>query len=178
MRVGDCRRKNFCYGTKDILEKSVRKGVPLILVVLPLGGLVASCSTEKNANLPKIEETDQFKIDRAVYSYMLQRHFWAEGEYSAIFLQGEDAEVSAVSRQFPGIVPPIKPSYRADLHANRTPLDKDSGRPAMIFSVDVLETTNALTEAIGRWYAGPAVSGFYTFELKKTGDDWLVQSVH
>ena len=75
----------------------------------------------------------------------------------------------ALTRQFPGHVPPIKPGCRADLRPNLTSRDKDSGRPAMILSVDTLEATNGVAEAIGRWYAGPAVSGFYTFELKKSG---------
>ena len=117
-----------------------------------------------------------FKIDLAVYGFLLNRHFWDTDEYAAIFLQGDDGEVRALLRQFPQHVPPIKPGYHADLRPNLTPRDQDSGRPAMILSVDIVEATNGVAEAIGRWYAGPAVSGFYTFELKKSGDDWAVES--
>ena len=138
----------------------------------------AGCGTGRNPASPKLEETDQFKIDVAVYGFLLNRHFGEDGEYSAIFLAGEDAEVNAVARQFPGHIPPIKPSYRANLQPNRTPLDKDTGRSAMIFSVDILDVTNAPAEAIGRWYAGPAVVGFYTFELEKSGDAWVVRAAH
>jgi hypothetical protein len=125
----------------------------------------------------KLEYRDQFKIDVAVYGYLLQRHFWDDGEYSAIFLQGEDAEVDVLIKKFPDHIPPIKTSNRAELRPNRTPVDRDTGRPAMILSVEALDPTNETVEAIGSWYAGGAVSGFYGFELQKVGDDWIIQNV-
>jgi len=126
----------------------------------------------------KLEKQDEFEIDLAVYSDLLQRHFWDNGEYSAIFLQGKDAEVNALIRKFPNHIPPIKPAYRVELPLNRTPVDKDTGKPAMILSVDIAEpNTGDSVDAIGRWFAGEAVAGFYTFELKKTGDEWEIESV-
>ena len=124
-----------------------------------------------------VENSDAFKIDRIVYGYLLQRHFWDNGEYSAVFLQGSDAEVAALIRTFPDHIPPIKTGDRAVLHPNQTPIDRETGRPAMILSVDALDPTNGTVEAVGTWYAGEAVSGLYTFVLKKTGDDWVLESV-
>ena len=160
-------------------------------------GLLAGCSTSKeeirfndehspeptNAaatvppQTPGLEKADLLKVETAVYGYLLQRHFWDAGEYSAIFLQADDAEVEAIRRAFPNHIPPIKEAYRAELRPGRTPVDKDTGGPAMILSVDALEPEGDTVEAIGRWYAGDAVTGFYTFELKKNGAEWMIESV-
>jgi hypothetical protein len=125
----------------------------------------------------KLGKQDLSKVELAIYNYLLQRHFWDNGEYSAIFLQGNDDEVDAVIKQFPKHVPPVKTSDHAQLVPNRTPLDKDTGKPAMILSVDALDPEGDTVQAIGKWYAGGAVSGFYTFTLKKTGDGWVIESV-
>jgi hypothetical protein len=63
-----------------------------------------------------------------------------------------------------------------ELSPNRTPIDKDTGRPAMILSVDALDPVDDTVEAVGKWYAGGAVSGFYTFVLEKNGGDWVIES--
>jgi hypothetical protein len=124
----------------------------------------------------KLDKQDLFKVELAVYGYLLQRHFWDDNEYTAIFLQGEDDEVDALIKQFPNHVPPIKTSDHAELFLNRTPIDKDTGKPAMILSVDALDPVNGMVEAVGKWYAGGAVSGFYTFSLQKSGDDWMIEN--
>ena len=126
---------------------------------------------------PRLEKDDSLKVEVAVYGYLLQRHFWDAGEYSAIFLQVDDAGLKAMRRTFPNHIPPIKAAYRAELRPGRTPVDKDTGGPAMILSVDALEPEGDTVEAIGRWYAGDAVTGFYTFELKKNGAEWVIESV-
>ena len=123
-----------------------------------------------------LDKQDLFRVDRAVYGYLLQRHFWDDNEYSAVFLEGEDADVDALIKQFPKHIPPIKTSERAELLPNRTPIDKDTGRPAMILSVVVLDPAGDTVEAIGKWYAGGAVAGFYTFSLQKIGDAWVIES--
>lgn len=125
----------------------------------------------------KLDTRDLIKVEIAIYSSLLQRHFWDDGEYSAIFLQGDDAEVATLIKKFPNHVPPIKPDYRAELRPGRTPLDKQTGRPAMILSVDALDPEGGTVQAIGRWYAGDAVTGFYSFDLKRNGDDWEIESV-
>lgn len=126
----------------------------------------------------KLARQDLLKIDRAVFGYLLQRHFWDDNEYSAVFVEGSDEEVETLIRAFPNHIPPIKTSERADLVPNRTPVDKDTGRPAMILSVTVLDPLDDTVEAIGKWYAGAAVSGFYTFSLKKSGDEWLIEKTN
>jgi len=164
---------------------------------LLIAWLAAGCSTSKEAIwfssdehlapvsapatvLPaprKLAAEDLFKVQVAIYGELLQRHFGDDGEYSAVFVQGDDAEVAALIRQFPNHVPPIKTSDLAELRPNRTPLDKQTGKPAMIFSVEALDPVDDRVQAIGRWYAGGAVTGFYTFTLKKSGGDWLIESV-
>jgi hypothetical protein len=136
--------------------------------------------TTVNAAVPqtrKLAKDDVAKVEMAVYGYLLQRHFWDAGEYSAIFLQADDAEVKAIRRTFPDHHPPIKEAYRAELRPGRTPVDKDTGGRAMILSVDALEPERDTVSAIGRWYAGDAVTGFYTFELKKNDGEWNIESV-
>lgn len=162
-------------------------------IVLSAGWL-AGCSTDKEAilfsdELPvphsrpadnpvasakQLSKQDLFKVELAIYAYLLQRHFWDDNEYTAVFLPGEDDEVAALIQKFPNHVPPIKTGDHAELLPNRTPIDKDTGRPAMIFSVDALDPVAGTVQAIGKWYAGGAVSGFYTFSLRKSGDDWVI----
>jgi hypothetical protein len=145
--------------------------------------LLAGCSTDKYSEIfssdpiQKLEDGDEFKIEAAVYGYLLQRHFSDQDEYSAIFLEGDTARVAALIRQFPNHVPPIKPSDRIQLHPNQTPIDKDTGKPAMILSAKAMEPTNGVAEAIGAWYAGGAVSGLYAFVLVKVDGEWTIQSV-
>ena len=136
----------------------------------------APVKASKEPEKPKLNKLDLFKVHVAVYSDLLQRHFWDNGGYTAVFLQGEDDEVEALMKAFPNHVPPIKRSYSADLQPNRTPVDKETGKPAMILSVDTLDPEGDTVQAIGKWYAGGAVTGFYTFTLKKVDSDWVVES--
>jgi hypothetical protein len=167
-----------------------------IIFTVLCGCLLAGCGTDKQtlrfsdehlqrpdeqaasiASAPKkLGKQDLFKVEIAIYGYLLQRHFWDDGGYSAVFLRGDDDEVDAVIKQFPNHTPPVKSSDRAQLIPNRTPLDKDTGRPAMILSVDALDPEGGTVQALGRWYAGDAVSGFYTFALRKDGEDWVIES--
>jgi hypothetical protein len=125
----------------------------------------------------KLDLQNLLKVQLAVYGYLLQRHFWNDHDYSAVFIQDDADRVEALIKKFPHHVPPIKTSDHAQLHPDRTPVDTDTGRPAMLLSVDALDLTGDTVEAIGRWYAGAAVSGFYTFSLRKIGDDWVIESV-
>src|SRR5258708_28511625 len=54
----------------------------------------------------KLEKADELKVREAVFDYLLSRHFWDNGDYSAIFLQGNDDEVAALTKKFPNHVPP------------------------------------------------------------------------
>jgi hypothetical protein len=89
--------------------------IALIFVVLLVCGL-AGCRTGKQAEESgtsrKLESRDDFKIEMAVYGYLLEKHPWDNGEYTAVFLEGNDAWVAALIRKFPNQVPPIKLSNR------------------------------------------------------------------
>jgi len=124
-----------------------------------------------------LSKTDTFSIETIVYGNLLQRHPWEDIGLAAVFVQGDDDEVDALIRQFPNNVPPIKRSASADLQPGRAPLDKDTGKPAIILSVDIMtgSATNA-AQAIGKWFAGSATSGTNTYELGKTNSSWLIQS--
>lgn len=153
--------------------------IVLIFVVLLVCGL-AGCRTGKQAEESgasrKLESRDDFKIEMAVYGYLLEKHSWDNGEYTAIFVEGSDARVAALIRKFPNHVPPIKPSNRMQLHPNQAPIDKDTGKPAMILGVEAMDPTNGVAEAIGTWYAGGTVSGLYAFVLVKVDGEWTIQS--
>ena len=157
------------------------KTVSIFAVVLLC--LLAGCSTDRYSEIfssdpvPKLEDGDEFKIEAAVYGYLLQRHFSDRDEYSAIFLEGDNARVAALIQKFSNHVPPIKPSDRMELHPNQTPMDKDTGKPAMILSAKAMDPTNGVAEAIGSWYAGGTVSGLSAFVLVKVNGEWTIQSV-
>ena len=126
---------------------------------------------------PGLSKTDQVKIEMQVFSNLLTRHFWDDGDYTAIFVQADDAEFKMLQSKFPKHKPPLKPKYLADLRPNQMPRDKDTNRGAMILSVDVSEPdADGTVQAIGRWYAGGAVSGFYTYLLKSKDGDWEIQN--
>jgi hypothetical protein len=153
--------------------------IVLIFTVLLVCGL-AGCRTNRQAEDPgasrKLEGRDDFKIEMAVYGYLLEKHPWDKGQYSAIFLEGSDDWVAALIRKFPKHVPPIKPSNRAQLRPNQAPIDKETGKPALILSAKAMDPTNEVSEAIGTWYAGEAMSGLCAFVLVKVDGQWTIQS--
>ena len=124
----------------------------------------------------KLDHEDLLKIDRAVFACLLQRHFWDGNEYSAVFLRGDADEVAMLVKEFTNHIPPVKTLEHAELLPNRTPVDKDTNRPAMVLSVDVLDPVDGTAQAIGKWYGGGAVAGFYTFTLRRSGEEWLIES--
>jgi hypothetical protein len=153
---------------------------PISIVIALFFCLLAGCGTHKPAKESgasrELESRDDFKIEMAVYGYLLGKHPWDKGEYTAIFLEGSDAWVAALIRKFPNHVPPIKPSNRMQLHPNQTPTDKDTGKLAMILSAKAMDPTNGVSEAVGTWYGGGAVSGLYAFVLVKVDGEWTIQS--
>ena len=173
-----------------------------VKIQLALGLLVlaAGCATHKNkdkiafsddaeiraaaasAVVPpvqkKLDKADELKIEQLIFGYLLERHFWDLADYSAIFLQADDAQVAGMMKKYPNHIPPIKQSFHAYLPGHRTPVDKDTNKPAMILSADVNEpNADDSVDALGRWYAGDAVAGFRAFHVKKTGGDWQIVTV-
>lgn len=127
---------------------------------------------------PQLGRPDELKIEQAIYGYLLERRFWDLADYSAVFLQADDPQVAALMKKYSDHVPPIKQSSRAELRANQAPLDKDTGKPALILSVDVNEpNADGSVDAVGRWYGGDAVTGFRSFHLVKLYDDWRITDV-
>jgi hypothetical protein len=203
MHRGYCARGNFGGGaagdTEDILillvlvlERAIYRGreqmemkkvmkTVFIFAAVCLG-LLAGCASQRqvgksvSGHPQKFESRDDFKIEMAVYAYLLEKHPWDNGGYTAIFLEGSDDRVAALIRKFPNHVPPIKPSNRAQLRPNQAPIDKDTGKPALILSAKAMDPTNDVSEAIGTWYAGEAVSGLCAFVLMKVDGQWTIQS--
>lgn len=133
---------------------------------------------EAAATARGLTKADEEQIDLVVLGYLLDRHFWEGGNYTALFLQADDTVVAAMMQKYPDHNPPIKESYHIDLRSNQSPLDRDTGKPVMILGADVSDPdADGSVAVIGRWYAGGAVQGFYTFNLKKTGDAWTIASV-
>ena len=148
---------------------------PVVFYSTPKIPSFASGATAKTKGLSK---DDEMKIQTVVYGYLLDRHFWEGGDYSAIFLQADDSVVDAFIKKFPDHVPPIKPSSHVDLRSNQSPLDKDTGKPVMILGADVGElNADGSVDVIGRWFAGGAVKGSYTFLVKETDGEWSIASV-
>ncbi len=125
----------------------------------------------------KFEVDDNSQIEAAVYHYLLEKHPWGDGEYAAIFLEGDEARVAAFIKTIPQHVPPLKPSGQAQLDANQAPVDKDTGRPGLLLSAKAVDPTNDVSEAIGNWNGGPATTGVSAFVLLKMDGKWTIQSV-
>jgi hypothetical protein len=155
-----------CQSTKNDIVFSDESSMPRLET--------NSLPVTRVSSLPKEDET---KIEIAVFNNLLTRHFWEDGDYTAIFLRADDAEVSALQKSFPDRKPPIKESYRVDLKPNQSPRDKDTGKPAMILSVDMDEpAADGTVTAIGKWFAGGAVTGFYSYQLMKAGGEWVIEN--
>lgn len=139
-----------------------------------MGGNLPRSSSSAAA---EIEVTDEFRIKELVYAYLLQMDFWSESPFSAIFLKGSDAELAALVRRFPNHTPRLKPMDRLRLYPARSPIDKETGKPAVLLAAVVSEPSKDGAEAIGTYYAGPMVSGKYVFKLKKVDDRWRIEDV-
>ena len=148
--------------------------------------LLAGCASPKETTTVKVEAPDEnqkleagddFKIEAAVCGYLLEKRPWGGGEYSALFLEGDDARVTALIRKFPHQVPPLKPAGQAQLLPNQAPIDKDTGKPGLMLSAKAMDPTNDVSEAIGTWNGGETVSGTSAFVLMKVDGEWTIQSV-
>jgi hypothetical protein len=138
----------------------------------------ATASAAQEPPQKRLERADELRIEQVIFGYLLERHFWDLADYSAVFLQTDDAQVKAMMKLYPDHIPPIKPTFHARVESHRTPVDKDTNKPAMILSADINEpNADDSVDAIGRWYAGDAVTGFRAFNLKKMDGDWQITNV-
>jgi hypothetical protein len=125
-----------------------------------------------------IDPATQLAVEQLVYGYLLEQHSGDMAGYSAVFLQADDAQVAAMMKKYPNHNPPIKPGSRALIRSRNVALDKDTKKPAMILSVEINDPNDdGSVDAIGRWYAGNAATGFHTFHLAKVGDHWQIADV-
>jgi len=171
-----------------------------ILLVLGLLVLAAGCATHKakdkiafsdDAEIraaaasavvqpaqKKLDKADELQIEQLIFGYLLERHFWDLADYSAVFLSADEAQVGAMIKKYSDHNPPIKHSSHALLPGHQTPVDKDTRKPAMILSAEINEpNADDSVDALGRWYAGDAVTGFRAFNLKKVDGDWQIATV-
>jgi hypothetical protein len=117
------------------------------------------------------------EIERMVFGWMLEHPTEDEPQYSAIFLRTDEKQTARLMEQFPGHRPAIKQAWHLQLRSGQSPLDKDTGRAAVLLSVDVAEPENNQLEAIGTWSAGEASTVRHVFTLKKAGYGWAIQTV-
>jgi hypothetical protein len=161
------------------MKKKFMKTIPIVAAVFL--GLLAGCASHKPAESSgpsrKFEASDDFKIEAAVYGYLLERNLGNSGGYTAIFLTGNDDRVAALIKKFPHHVPPLKLGDRAQQRPSQAPIDKDTGKPGLILSAKAVDPTNGVSEAIGTWYGGEEASGLYAFVLVEMDGQWTIQSV-
>jgi len=122
------------------------------------------------------ENTDSFKIETAVYGYLLEKHPWGDQPYAAIFLGGNEDRAAAMIEKLPKSALPLKPASRANLRPNQAPIDADTGKPALLVTARALGPTNGVSEAVGTWYGGGDDSGLLAFVLIEADGRWTIQS--
>ncbi len=145
--------------------------------------LLAGCASHRPAKPPEasgasrqFEASDDFKIETAVYGYLLEKHPW-DGGGAAIYLEAGDERAAALIKAFPKHVPPLKPASRAERQPNQAPRDRDTGKPGVMLSAKAVDPTNGVSEAVGTWYAGEGQTGLYAFVLVEMDGRWTIQSV-
>ncbi len=115
------------------------------------------------------------QVEREVFTQLLQRDFGDEADFSAVFLQTGERETVLLQKKFPHHHPPIKQLWHGDIRTGFSPMDKDTGRAALVLSAEATDPEDGVVTGIGRWNAGETVKGFSTYKLQKTGGAWLVQ---
>jgi hypothetical protein len=134
------------------------------------------------ATMPKppvsdgLEKAEVRQIEAVVFTRLLEQPATADKNCSAVFLQTDEETVTALMQKLPAHIPPIKQAWHLEIRPGQSPLDKDTYRAAMILSVTVSEPENSIVTAVGKWFAGDAVSGISTFEFKKVGGEWVAQT--
>jgi len=141
-------------------------------------GLLAGCASHPPAaSTSGLEATDDFKIEAAVYGYLLEKHPWDGSDCAAIFLEADDARAAALIRKFPKHVPPLKPGSLAERRPNQAPVDRKTGKPGILLTAKAVDPTNGVSEAVGTWYAGEGRAGLYAFVLVEMDGKWAIEGV-
>ena len=139
--------------------------------------LVPARQTAVSAREVGLKKADLAQMELAVFSYLLTHRFSDDAHFSAVFVAAEESQTTALIKKFPRHVPPIKPWWHLDQRPGFSPQDLDTGRAALVLSADVADPENGKVVALGKWFAGDALAGFFTFEFQRAGDGWAIQSV-
>lgn len=126
---------------------------------------------------PALKREEIQQVEREIFVWLLQRPLGDDQDYSAVFLQADERMTAGLMKQFPAHIPPIKQLWHLQTRLNQSPLDKDTGQPAVILSADVLDPEEGVVQAVGKWFGGAAAAGFHTFELRQHDGDWRIESV-
>jgi hypothetical protein len=140
------------------------------------GGEVRTAAEELPKGEIKRSIVEETRMAAVVYTNLLTRKNFAGGEYSAVFVQGTEAEIAALIREFPNHIPKIKPLGRMQFVPNRTPIDLDTGKPAVLLSVVVGEAEEDRAEAVVTVNAGPLMTSTLIFGLRRVQGQWIVES--
>ena len=147
-------------------------------IIFTSDAVIPAEMAEASAVAKGLSKPEQQTVDLLVFSNLLERHFWGDGTYSAFFIQADDSVVAALIEKYPHHIPPVKPASHLDLSSNQSPLDHDTGLPALILSAESSELqANGSMAVTVRWYAGATATGSCVFSLEKTGDNWAIISV-
>lgn len=126
---------------------------------------------------PTLSKAELAQVELEVFSYLLSRDWDDDKQLSAIFITGEESLTQSLVKKFPHHVPAIKPWWHLAQHTGLSPVDTDTGRAALVLTAEVDDPEDGTVIAIGKWFAGDAISGFHTFELKQASGQWRIQSV-
>ena len=149
---------------------------------IPLNDEAEIARLEQHAAPPSpvrtgLDKAEVRQIETEIFTWLLQRPIGEDGAYSAAFLKTDEATAAALMMRFPPHVPPLKPIWHLETRPGQSPLDKDTGRAAVILSVETLDPDHGVVQAVGKWFAGDAATGFHTFALKQTEAGWRIQNV-
>jgi len=156
------------------------KTIPIFAVIFL--ALLVGCASHRQANptnpsnaIRQMEASDDFRIEAAVYGWLLEKHPW-QSNVAVIFLDAGDVRAAALIKRFSKHVPPLKPVSQADRQPDQAPMDRATGKPGVLLTAKAVDPTNGVSEAVGTWDAGAEAKGLYAFVLMEMDGQWTIQS--
>ena len=139
------------------------------ILAVVLFGLLAGCAAptpEGSAGSGRsIANGDDFKIEAAVYGYLLDKKPWGHSDINAVYLQADDRRAAALIKAMPRVPLRLEP-------ASRMPA---AGKAALLLTAKALDPTNGVSEAVGTWRVATN-SGLVAFVLVEVGETWTIES--
>jgi hypothetical protein len=154
-----------------------------LLGLAPMLVLLSACHTssspgpDQNGTPSPALDRERFQIETAVYRHLFGLSFWSQRRYSAVFVQGDEQRVRRFMAEFPGQVPPIKPTAVAELRPHSTPVDTTTGQPAVLLVATASDPEGDQAGAVGTYYAGAMIRGKFFYTLKSQGGTWVIETV-